>query len=422
MSDGSLEARPSIAVITVVPVEGASPDDVFAGLPLALRTLLTVQKEGARRIVLVGPRATELARRFEGDARVRVSVEPVDASTAAEGLVRAREQLREPVLVAEHDVVLDPAVYRRLLAAPLGDGLAVVAMRGSERTGPLVAHPRLLGAVDDTSSLDAAITSALAKAEAAPLDIGDAWAFRVTNAEARRGAFHALFEACRKPVDGFVARHVNRHISIAISKQIVGVPVTPNTLSVFTFLLGVAGAVLCAQGSYKTMLAGAFLFQWNSILDGVDGELARVRFQHSKLGQWLDTVSDDASNLIFYAGVAIGARALPFGHALGVCAWVGIVASILATAQYYAELIAVGSGDLYAIQWGFDAAPPKGIAGLLIRFGRTVVKKDFAILFFLFLAALGVLPYALPVIALGAVGTLIAATVRNLRKRSPATT
>jgi phosphatidylglycerophosphate synthase len=198
----------------------------------------------------------------------------------------------------------------------------------------------------------------------------------------------------------------------------VNVPVTPNMLSVFTFLLGVLGAASCARGGYFPMLLGAFLFQWNSILDGVDGELARVRFQHSKLGQWLDTVSDDASNLIFYAGVAIGARGLRFGPELAICAWVGIVASVLATAQYYVEMVEVGSGDLYAIDWGFDKTPPKGVAGALLLFFRKALKKDFAILFFLFMAVLGLLPYALPLIAGSAIGTLIAATLRNVRRRA----
>src|SRR5262249_50705412 len=186
-----------------------------------------------------------------------------------------------------------------------------------------------------------------------------------------------------------------------------GLPVTPNMLSVFTFLLGVAGAVSCARGGYWPMLLGAFLFQWNSILDGVDGELARVRFQHSKLGQWLDTVSDDASNLIFYAGLSIGAAPLPFGRYLALLGWIGIAASAIASAQYYVELARIGSGDLYAIDWEFDKTPPKGIAGKLLIFSRYVLKKDFAILFFLALAVVGVLPYGLTIIAAGAIGTLV---------------
>jgi phosphatidylglycerophosphate synthase len=38
------------------------------------------------------------------------------------------------------------------------------------------------------------------------------------------------------------------------------------------------------------------LFQLNSIIDGVDGELARMRLEASVLGEWLDTVGDGLCN------------------------------------------------------------------------------------------------------------------------------
>ena len=45
-----------------------------------------------------------------------------------------------------------------------------------------------------------------------------------------------------------------------------------------------------------------------SMLDGCDGELARVRFQQSKLGAWLDTFVDDVLNVLIT--VAVGHRPL----------------------------------------------------------------------------------------------------------------
>jgi phosphatidylglycerophosphate synthase len=404
------------AIVLALPTDGAAPDDEFAGLPLALRTVLTLQKEGATRIHVVGPTAEFLVDHFRQDRRVKAELHPVAATSTKDGLLALRGELCAPAVVGAHDVVVDPAIYRALRAESIDARAAIVATREGTRVGPIVIAPSALTEIT-AESFELELTQLLAEGRAERLDVGKAWAYRVTTADGRKLAFRALFEACRKPVDGVVARNLNRHISIFISKRIVGLPVTPNMLSVMTFLLGVAGAFSCARGGYWPMLLGAFLFQWNSILDGVDGELARVRFQHSKLGQWLDTVSDDASNLIFYAGVAIGARGIPFGPLLAICAWVGIGASVLATAQYYIEMVQVGSGDLYAIDWGFDKKPPAGIAGKLIVFFRNALKKDFAILFFLALAAFGVLPYALPIVAGGAVGTLIAATLRNIRRR-----
>jgi phosphatidylglycerophosphate synthase len=189
-------------------------------------------------------------------------------------------------------------------------------------------------------------------------------------------------------------------------------------MSVLTFLLAVAAAVFVARGGYVNTLIGAFLFQWNSILDGVDGELARVRFQHSTLGQWLDTVSDDLSNVIFYAALGIGARGMPWGRELMACGLFAVPVAVITAAIYYTEMARIGSGDLYAIDWGFDKAPPPGLAGKFLIFWRTVLKKDFTILWFLFMAVCGVLPWILPFIAAAQLCVFVAAVLRNRRRRA----
>ena len=54
------------------------------------------------------------------------------------------------------------------------------------------------------------------------------------------------------------------------------------------------------------MVAGFACQQLQSILDGCDGELARVRMQQSKLGAWLDTFVDDVLNVLITVAVGIG--------------------------------------------------------------------------------------------------------------------
>jgi len=53
------------------------------------------------------------------------------------------------------------------------------------------------------------------------------------------------------------------------------------------------GCALIATGGYAAAVAGFGLAQLQSVLDGCDGELARVRFQQSAIGEWLDTITDD---------------------------------------------------------------------------------------------------------------------------------
>lgn len=413
-------------VVLALPVEGARPLDELAGLPLALRTVLTLQKEGAsavRLVVAEGDRET-LAR-VQGDARVRVPVEAIVAASASDGVRRAASAIGAPFLLARHDVVVDPAIYRALLggAGPGTDASAMApdgalgVTHPAALCGPMRVTPAWAATEAAADLLEAARASGAAMAGASVTRIeAGAWALDVTTEAGRREAFRQLFEACRKPVDGIVARHLNRHVSIFISKRIVGTPVTPNMLSCITFLLSVAGAVSAAQGGWLPVMLGAFLFQWASILDGVDGELARVRFQHSKLGQWLDTVSDDASNVLFYAGLGIGARALPFGDVLMACGLASSLLHVITSAIHYQELYTLGSGDLYAIDWGFDKEPPRGAAGRLLVFFRNVVKKDFATLFFFVLSVFGVLAWFLPGIVIAQVSALVAAVARRVKR------
>jgi len=402
----------STGVVVALPVGGAHPLDRLAGLSLALRAVLMLQSAGLQRIVLVTAEDDPAtAASIAKDLRVRTAVDVVHGATWA----ALASVLDGPFVLVCHNIVADPAVCQRLCGMEPEQAPAVLAMADGRAAGMLLGTPALVARHLEEPLADAPAMLA-ADATVRQLDVSTAWHADVSTPSGRVRAFRQLFEACRKPVDGIVARRLNRHISIAISKQLVRAPITPNQVTVVTFLLGLAGAGAVALGGYCAMLLGAFLFQCNSILDGVDGELARVRFQQSKLGEWLDTVSDDASNLLFYAGIAVGARSLPYGPILVACAVVAIVASLLATVQYYVELVAVGSGDLYAIDWDFDQVPAVTPAHRLIVFLRRAVKKDFAISFFLVMALCGVLPYALPLVAGCAIGTLVAATRRNILK------
>jgi len=351
----------------------------------------------------------------QSDPRVRVPIDTVVASDAAVGLKAAAGKLTEPFLVASHAVIVDPGTYRALGHAALGDGLAVLGHFATDAPElPLLAAPALGDELE--GSLAETLTRLEAEGRVTRLAASPAWSATVDTAEGRAHAFEMLFEACRKSLDGVVSRHLNRHISIFVSKRLVNTPLTPNVVSVLTFFVGIGAAVSAAMGGYAYLLLGAFLFQWNSILDGVDGELARVRFQHSKLGQWLDTVSDDVSNVLFYLGVAIGARDLPYGKELAWMGGIGIGASLLTMAICYAELVQIGSGDLYAI-WDYGDKRHPGFKGKLFDFFRHAVKKDFAILFFLALAVAGVLPYALPIIAISSLSVLVVAIRRRLGQK-----
>ncbi len=103
-----------------------------------------------------------------------------------------------------------------------------------------------------------------------------------------------------KPTDGPVSRYLNRKVSKYITELIVrrNLRITPNQVSLIAFSMALLSSYLYL--AELPVLAG-ILVQLSSIVDGVDGELARARGMESRRGAFLDAVLDryaDVSILI----------------------------------------------------------------------------------------------------------------------------
>ncbi len=112
----------------------------------------------------------------------------------------------------------------------------------------------------------------------------------------------ALVDACltKGREDGFVSQYLNRPISRWMSKILSRTSVSPNQISVLSFLLGLCGAGALAITNVWAWVIGGLLIQMASIVDGCDGEVARIKLLHSHRGAWLDTILDR------YADLAVG--------------------------------------------------------------------------------------------------------------------
>ena len=81
--------------------------------------------------------------------------------------------------------------------------------------------------------------------------------------------------------EGFVSRYLNRRFSRPIARALVHTPVTPNQVSFLAFLMAAAAAALFY---YDLNIWAGVLVQASSIVDGVDGDLARAKNMASKFG------------------------------------------------------------------------------------------------------------------------------------------
>jgi phosphatidylglycerophosphate synthase len=123
---------------------------------------------------------------------------------------------------------------------------------------------------------------------------------------ARRRAEHLLLEQGRKPSDGFVAAHFNRHISLFISKYLLRMHVSPMLVTLSNLLVALVSCWFIARGGYLNGAIGGLLFQISSILDGCDGEIARINHCSSEAGARLDNLCDIVTLLVFSASLPIG--------------------------------------------------------------------------------------------------------------------
>jgi CDP-L-myo-inositol myo-inositolphosphotransferase len=110
----------------------------------------------------------------------------------------------------------------------------------------------------------------------------------------------------RKDTDGFVSRVFNRPVSQQLTRVFIAVGATPNLISVIGLLFGLAAAAVSLAGTYAALLAGAALFQFASILDGSDGEGAKLTGRSSACGSWVDTVCDEVSCLAYFGALPVG--------------------------------------------------------------------------------------------------------------------
>jgi len=124
------------------------------------------------------------------------------------------------------------------------------------------------------------------------LDVTGSFWIDVDDEAALQKAKQSIIQQLFKPTDGPVSRHINRRLSVKISAYLAQYDVSPNLITLASFILAVLSGIFFFFGGYQNILVGGILAQLSSILDGCDGEIARLKFKGSDFGKWLDRVLD----------------------------------------------------------------------------------------------------------------------------------
>ncbi len=299
-----------------------------------------------------------------------------DAEAWAEG---TRVRLREERAVALSKDLGDPSI-------DCGAFLLPRTVFEAHRRARARGDASLAGAVTELTR-----TVALA---AVPLPTDCWWQDVDTPLDLRR-ASRLLRRSLVKGSDGPVSRYLNRPLSTRLSMALAHLPIHPDVVSLLALLVALAGAWALWTGRG---VAAAMLVTAGSVLDGVDGEIARLQVRAGPGGALLDGVLDRLADAATIAGLAWwaldGGSAPEAVVALAVSATTGSMLS-MATKDRIAAL-------------GIPPAPERWIGFLLG--GRDARLLEIAVC-----AALG-----LPLLALAIVSatSLLSLAVRLLLTRA----
>ena len=394
--------------------DGYSPSPLpeVGALPVLLRAILGARKAGAARIVVVTEPATgpSVRRELLRTGRLPESVEWFELGPATRSLASCLAQLLDGR--SSHLVLVDggrtfhPSLQQR---AGEWNGEGALAM---------VTDDRLVGIY--ALSRNAIYLAADGSATAGSFEQIEAWLSRSSEVERltvpeekwqrvltpmdRLLAERKLDGWLVKPTDGIFAR-TNRRVSIPISRQIIRFPITPNMVSLFTLGVSFLSGLYFALGGYRNMLIGALLGLFASILDGCDGEVARLKLQESAFGCWLETICDYLYYLFMFTGMTIGllrSSGMHFYLVWGGLLLFGALASFLVTGWQRHRLAAGHPEQLLGI-WHAQATRRR--SNPFLYFGRHtefIVRRCFLPYAILFFALFNITNVAFILAALGA--------------------
>ncbi len=210
--------------------------------------------------------------------------------------------------------------------------------------------------------------------------------FRLESTQDRAKAQEFLFAQIRKSIvlDGVIAFYIMRPLARIFTRALLNTPVSPNQATMAALACGV-GAALCAIGGGATLAIWAGALYWfGGVLDCIDGELARMRMQSSKIGEWLDSMVDEFSTIALITGLGIGLSREGAGDHWLYLGIGGAAIAVLALAPLYLELhrrkLAI---DTAQFPWFFDdkskaaakEEAPTAI-GKVINFVGYFVRRD----------------------------------------------
>jgi len=314
------------ALLVVLPpagedIAGSPAALTLLGLPVLTRVVRAAERAGYERVLVAGGEAAAArlagtgARPLEGAGRLDPARGPWRLILLAAGVIPQADWLRRL-----RTMPLEPAhVFLDEAAAAL------------DTRDPLAVTARAVGA----GGLAGLLAALGPDVKAADGRADPAGRFVLASLADARRAERWLLQSLVKDREGFMSRRVERRLSLALTRRLAATRVSPNAVTFVSLAIGLGSAPFFLSAAAPWQVAGALLLLAHSILDGCDGELARLKFLQSRLGAVLDFWGDNVVHMAVFACMGLGwhwASASPLPLVAGGAAVAG---TLLATAMLH---------------------------------------------------------------------------------------
>ncbi len=330
------------------PIGDTKPLVTLLGLSLIERVILTAKKSGIKEFCIVTGYNGEMIRDALSDGKkYGVDIQYVQNDSWIRGnafsILKARDNFKESFVLLMADHNYDHKILDRLLKTKIGKYECILCVDKNPRdhlniddatkvrtvdhiidaigkdlidyncidTGIFICNPVIFDALEQSISqgdegLSGGIKILAKRHKMRYMALEDNFWIDVDDKIDRKNAELLICNKLKKDTDGPVSKILNRPISLRISKLLLKTGITPNQISVLSFVIGLAGASFFFVGEYFYLILGAMLVHIHSIVDGCDGEVARLKLRQTKYGGWLDSVLDRYADAAIILGLAYG--------------------------------------------------------------------------------------------------------------------
>lgn len=318
------------------------------GLSLIERVILTAKKTGIQQFyIVIGYNGDKIKRHLGNGHKLGVTIDYILNDDWKRGngvsVLKAKPYIHGPFILLMSDHMFEENILNKLQETKLEEGECIICVDRNNHqyldiedatkvviknhrildigkllkhyngidTGIFLCTPVLFDVLEESirggdESLSGGIKILVDRGKMNTLDVSNQIWIDIDDPKALKNAESLLLEHLKKETDGLVARFINRPISIRISKWFLKTGIKPNQISLLSFFIGILGGLFFSVGSYINLLIGALLVQLSSIIDGCDGEVARLKFITTKYGEWFDAVLDRYADALIIMGMIYG--------------------------------------------------------------------------------------------------------------------